>query len=510
MECTGRGMRTCSAGLLGLLLAMAVLLAIVLLDGQPARAQAESGSKTGYGKPLDRGVDLKGDNLDDSLSHPAPLTETKTFQAAENDARQLLQDMDKPLAPMVLAQRMADARSGADRSGGERPAGTGTDTTPDWAQVTVQGPQTRDDDLARNQADPQPTPHRPGGPERSFAGRVGQFLYENSGLQRAHQYYSRIRTAPSPEFMSEQLTSYHINNAEAVGRSVMLAMMPGQWADQLAESARSAAVGRLRGEDAPWDRVVSAWDGEGLDLDALAKMRAAWERAGRAGEAAWAFPAQSIGQHMARIALNGWSMGWRGPSAWFAPGSSEDARYRDRIVEDVGSIAHEVGRLLPDAPDRAPGPVPGPPGESPDLFAPDMGSTVPAQGLAGQEEGGRAELPGVTAPPGPATPAPGGAGPDQANLSPFHNSSTPSFARDGVEGGEHEAGPPSPVAVLGDDPDTNSPQMVLNASVEPGPFDGTPGTGADGTDAAGPTVAGLDVGETALGDAGDAGGSLSA
>jgi hypothetical protein len=50
--------------------------------------------------------------------------------------------------------------------------------------------------------------------------------------------------------------------------------------------------------------------------------------------------------------------------------------------------------------------------------------------------------------------------------------------------------------VLGDDPDTNSPQMVLNASVEPGPFDGTPGTGADGTDAAGPTVAGLDAGET--------------
>jgi hypothetical protein len=140
-----------------------VLLAIVLLDGQPARAQAESAPGTGYGQPLDSGVDLEGSNLDDnldgSLSDPAPWTETQpetrtgTFEAAEDDAYQLLQDMDdEPLAPTVLAQRTADAPSGPDRTGGEPPASQRTDITPDLAQVTTREPQPRPDP-ARNQAD---------------------------------------------------------------------------------------------------------------------------------------------------------------------------------------------------------------------------------------------------------------------------------------------------------------------------------------------------------------------
>jgi hypothetical protein len=87
-----------------------------------------------------------------------------------------------------------------------------------------------------------------------------------------------------------------------------------------------------------------------------------------------------------------------------------------------------------DAVPRRPGRCPGRPVSPRTCSHPIWGQRYPAQGLAGQEEGTRVELPGVTAPPGPATPAPGGAGPDQANLSPFHNSSTPPFARDGVEG----------------------------------------------------------------------------
>jgi hypothetical protein len=163
MECTGRGARTCSAGLLGLMLATAALLAILLLDGQPARAQAESGSETGSNQPLDSGVGLEGDagdnlegGLDNSEPDAAPLTEpeVETFQAAEQDANQLLQDMDQPPDPMILAQR-SDARSESDRTGDGSPAGQGTDITPDWAKVALQEQQTPNGRPALGQDDPQ-------------------------------------------------------------------------------------------------------------------------------------------------------------------------------------------------------------------------------------------------------------------------------------------------------------------------------------------------------------------
>jgi hypothetical protein len=157
MDCTGRGTRVFSGGLLGLMLATAVLLGIVLLDGQPAGAQAESGSDSGYGGSLGSGVGvegLEGDNLDESVSDPPALTETGTFEAAEDDASGLLRKMDEPLAPIVLAQR-PDARSGADRTSNERPTGQRTDTMPNWTEVTVREPQTRDDGLPLGQDGPQ-------------------------------------------------------------------------------------------------------------------------------------------------------------------------------------------------------------------------------------------------------------------------------------------------------------------------------------------------------------------
>src|SRR4029453_19591188 len=99
-----------------------------------AAEKADSGAETGYGEP--RGSGVEGD----SLSDPPPLTETETFQAAEDEASRLLQDMDEPLGPMILAQQ-PDARSSPDRTGDKSPAGHSTDTTPDWAQAPVPRPQ---------------------------------------------------------------------------------------------------------------------------------------------------------------------------------------------------------------------------------------------------------------------------------------------------------------------------------------------------------------------------------
>jgi hypothetical protein len=127
MDCTGRGTRTCSAGLLGLLLVTAVLLAIVLLDGQPAGAQAEPGSETGYGEPLGSDVGLEGDNL----AAPVPLTGTETAQEAQDVAGEVLRELDEPLDTTVLAQ-LADARSVPDRSGGGVPQARAPTSRPTW------------------------------------------------------------------------------------------------------------------------------------------------------------------------------------------------------------------------------------------------------------------------------------------------------------------------------------------------------------------------------------------
>jgi hypothetical protein len=153
MDCTGRGTRTCSAGLLGLMLATAVLLAIVLLDGQPASAQAEPGSEPSYGE-LGSDLALEGGNPGDSLAAPAPLTGTETPQEAQDVAGDVLRELKEPLDTTVLA-KLADARSVPDRSGGGGPAGQGTDPTPDLAQVTVEKQRTRDDGLAFDHDGPQ-------------------------------------------------------------------------------------------------------------------------------------------------------------------------------------------------------------------------------------------------------------------------------------------------------------------------------------------------------------------
>jgi len=154
MELTGRGTRTFSAGLLGLLLATAVLLAIVLLDGQPALAQGDSGSETSYAEPLDSGSGLEGDNLDTSLADPPPVPEAVPLQAAENNASELLHDLDQPLDPTILDQRIAEARPAPDRTSNGGSPGQGTQITPNWAQIPPVGePQTRDG-LPLTQDDP--------------------------------------------------------------------------------------------------------------------------------------------------------------------------------------------------------------------------------------------------------------------------------------------------------------------------------------------------------------------
>jgi hypothetical protein len=123
MERTGRGTRTFSAGLLGLMLATAVLLMIVLLDSQPALAQADPGSETSYSEPLDSDLGLEVDNPGASVSDPAASTEPaapQAPQAAQADARALLQQLDEPLDTTILARRMVEPPA-SDHSGGGGP-----------------------------------------------------------------------------------------------------------------------------------------------------------------------------------------------------------------------------------------------------------------------------------------------------------------------------------------------------------------------------------------------------
>src|SRR4029450_11350535 len=80
-----------------------------------------------------------------------------------------------------------------------------------------------------------------------------------------------------------------------------------QWLGRVAKLVGQAGIAYVDGDAAKWDQAVNdpAW--ESYDPESLARTQQAGERAANAGEAAWAFPAQGVGQHLARGALNAWA-----------------------------------------------------------------------------------------------------------------------------------------------------------------------------------------------------------
>jgi hypothetical protein len=127
MQITGRGRRTFSAGLLGLMLATAGLLAIVLLASRPALAE-----------PADSGLTLT------ELGEQPDL-------AAENVEAELQYELDTREATTLPEQQLV-AQSAHDGSGGGSSGGQGSGTTPTpmWAYVAPES-RTRHDDLAFSQ-----------------------------------------------------------------------------------------------------------------------------------------------------------------------------------------------------------------------------------------------------------------------------------------------------------------------------------------------------------------------
>jgi hypothetical protein len=126
MDCTGRGTRMFSAGLLGLMLATAGLLAIVLLDSRPALAE-----------PADSGLTLTGPG-------DQPDTDAANFEA------ELQYELGTREAT-ALPEQPPVTQSAHDGSGSEGSGGQGGDTTPRWAYVAPEQPRTRQHDLAFSQ-----------------------------------------------------------------------------------------------------------------------------------------------------------------------------------------------------------------------------------------------------------------------------------------------------------------------------------------------------------------------
>jgi hypothetical protein len=154
------------------------------------------------------------------------------------------------------------------------------------------------------------------------------------GLQRAVQYAHRVRLAPSKDSLGEQLLSYGINTPEYYNQYMETRV---QWLGRVAKLAGQAGLAYVDGDDAKWDRAVNdpAW--ERYDPQSLARTQQAGERSANAGEAAWAFPAQGVGQHLGRMSLNAWSTALT--PFRLSPDKERARQYAWRVWEDATAIA---------------------------------------------------------------------------------------------------------------------------------------------------------------------------
>src|SRR4029453_6368001 len=150
MEGTGHGRRMFSAGLLGVMLATAGLLAIVLLDSRPALAEpGEAGIQTDTESPLDGGGDTRSEV-------PSELqTQPPTVGGSGGGEFEALQQLGGPLAATLSTPQLqlAEASLASDHPGEGRQA---TAITPPMAQVRpLEEQQPQANGLQLDQDDPE-------------------------------------------------------------------------------------------------------------------------------------------------------------------------------------------------------------------------------------------------------------------------------------------------------------------------------------------------------------------
>ena len=139
-----RGMRTSGAALLGLMLATAGLLTIILLDGSPALAQSADLEPASADPGFGTGSDAPGGGLAGDDASGRQVAELPASADADSELRY---GLGAPLGTETLAPPLAVPGPAPAGTEGRSPAGRGPDITPEWAYARVEE-QTRDDGLA--------------------------------------------------------------------------------------------------------------------------------------------------------------------------------------------------------------------------------------------------------------------------------------------------------------------------------------------------------------------------